>query len=136
MGRQPSRGAPTYKIAKFSEKLHEIENILGHKGSAPVRPLQIRQCPPPQKKTETFRFISINLYSYSPPPPLNLSHNREPFCRVSNHYIWCDYDTRSLRLSHTETLKKGHDTMIHNKLLTANKAPFTIQIAFRFTIAT
>ena len=26
-GRQPSRGAPTYDFAKYSEKLHEIEKI-------------------------------------------------------------------------------------------------------------
>ena len=31
-GRQPSGGAPTYEIAKFSETLHEIEKILGHSG--------------------------------------------------------------------------------------------------------
>ena len=28
-GRRPSRGAPTYNFVKFSEKLHEIEKILG-----------------------------------------------------------------------------------------------------------
>ena len=30
--RQPSREAPTYDFAKFSEKLHEIEKILGRRG--------------------------------------------------------------------------------------------------------
>ena len=35
--RQPSRGAPTYDFAKFCEKLHEIEKILGHKGGAPPK---------------------------------------------------------------------------------------------------
>ena len=28
-------GAPTYDFAKFSEKLHEIEKILGHGGTPP-----------------------------------------------------------------------------------------------------
>ena len=32
-GRQPSRGAPTYGFAKFCERLHEIENILGRGGA-------------------------------------------------------------------------------------------------------
>ena len=31
-GRQPSGGAPTYEIAKFSKKLHEIEKISGRVG--------------------------------------------------------------------------------------------------------
>ena len=31
-------GAPTYEIAKISEKLHEIENILGQRGSPPCAP--------------------------------------------------------------------------------------------------
>ena len=31
-GRQPSGGASTYKIVKFSEKLHEIEKISSHGG--------------------------------------------------------------------------------------------------------
>ena len=35
-GRQPSGGAPTYDFAKFSEKLHEIEKILGRRGGAPL----------------------------------------------------------------------------------------------------
>ena len=40
MGRQPSRGAPTYDFVKFSEKLHEIEKFLGLKGrhSPPLNP--------------------------------------------------------------------------------------------------
>ena len=29
------RGAPTYDFAKFCEKLHEIENILGRRGRPP-----------------------------------------------------------------------------------------------------
>ena len=40
-GRQPSRGAPTYDFAKFCEKLHEIEKILGRRGArtrAPPHP--------------------------------------------------------------------------------------------------
>ena len=36
-GRQPS-GAPTYDFAKFCEKLHEIENILGSRGRPPLNP--------------------------------------------------------------------------------------------------
>ena len=40
-GRQPSRGAPTYDFAKFCEKLHDIEKILGrggvHAGCAPPK---------------------------------------------------------------------------------------------------
>ena len=36
-GRQPSRGAPTYDFAKFCEKLHEIEKILGHGGGGAHR---------------------------------------------------------------------------------------------------
>ena len=31
-GRQLSGGAPTYDFAKFCEKLHEIEKILGRRG--------------------------------------------------------------------------------------------------------
>ena len=50
-GRQPSGGggggeAPTYEIAKFSEKLHEIEKILGRRGArgpcAPLNPPLVR----------------------------------------------------------------------------------------------
>ena len=41
-GADPLGGAPTYDFVKFSEKLHEIEKILGHKGvragSAPLNP--------------------------------------------------------------------------------------------------
>ena len=38
-GRQPSwGGAPTYDFAKFCEKLHEIENILGRRGGLCVAP--------------------------------------------------------------------------------------------------
>ena len=39
-GRQPSGGggAPTYDFAKFWEKLHEIEEILGHGGHLPGAP--------------------------------------------------------------------------------------------------
>ena len=41
-GRQPYRGAPTYDFAKFCEKLHEIEKILGRRGAgaghAPLNP--------------------------------------------------------------------------------------------------
>ena len=33
-GRQPSEGGPTYDFAKCSEKLHEIEKILGRGGGA------------------------------------------------------------------------------------------------------
>ena len=32
-GCQPSRGAPIYDFAKFCEKLHEIEKILGRRGA-------------------------------------------------------------------------------------------------------
>ena len=39
-GRQPSRrGASTDNFAKFSEKLHEIEKILGRMGARRGRPL-------------------------------------------------------------------------------------------------
>ena len=31
-------GAPTYDFAKFSEKLHEIENILGRRGRTTPHP--------------------------------------------------------------------------------------------------
>ena len=31
-------GAPTYDFAKFCEKLHEIEKILGRGGGAPATP--------------------------------------------------------------------------------------------------
>ena len=31
-GTDPLGGAPTYDFVKFSEKLHEIEKILGHRG--------------------------------------------------------------------------------------------------------
>ena len=34
-GRRPSGGAPTYDFVKFSEKLHEIEKILGRRGAPP-----------------------------------------------------------------------------------------------------
>ena len=37
-GRQPSRGTPTYDSTKFSKKLHEIKNILGHGGHMPGAP--------------------------------------------------------------------------------------------------
>ena len=39
-GRQLSGGwgAPTYEIAKFSEKLHKIEKISGRRGGAPPAP--------------------------------------------------------------------------------------------------
>ena len=40
-GRQQSSGVPTYEFAKFSEKLHEIEKILGSMvggGGRRVRP--------------------------------------------------------------------------------------------------
>ena len=42
-GHQPSRGgAPTYDFAKISEKLHEIEKILGRGGGGhmPLTPLR------------------------------------------------------------------------------------------------
>ena len=35
MGRQPSRGAPTYDFVKISEKLHEIEIFVGGRGKRP-----------------------------------------------------------------------------------------------------
>ena len=34
-GRRPSGGAPTYDFVKFSQKLHEIEKILGPRGARP-----------------------------------------------------------------------------------------------------
>ena len=37
-GRQPSGGAPTYDFAKFCEKLHEIEKILGRRAPPPLNP--------------------------------------------------------------------------------------------------
>ena len=37
-GRQPSGGASTYDFAKFCEKLHEIEKILGHGGAPSLSP--------------------------------------------------------------------------------------------------
>ena len=41
-GANPPGGAPTYDFAKFREKLHEIENILGRGGAragrAPLNP--------------------------------------------------------------------------------------------------
>ena len=41
-GRQPSGGTPTYDFAKFCEKLHEIEKMLGRRGAcagcAPLNP--------------------------------------------------------------------------------------------------
>ena len=37
-GRQLLGGAPTYKLAGFSQKLHEIKTILVHRGGAPLDP--------------------------------------------------------------------------------------------------
>ena len=37
-------GAPTYGFAKFSQKLHGIEKILGHRGRMP-------EAPPPRSTT-------------------------------------------------------------------------------------
>ena len=34
----PAGGVPTYDFAKFSQKLHENENILGRSGRAPGAP--------------------------------------------------------------------------------------------------
>ena len=51
-GRQLSKGAPTCKFAKFSEKLHEIEKILG---------LQIRCATP---KSNTGNGITMILSAY------------------------------------------------------------------------
>ena len=34
-GANPPGGAPTYDFVKLSEKLHEIEKILGRRGRAP-----------------------------------------------------------------------------------------------------
>ena len=36
-GANPPEGAPTYDFAKFREKLHEIEKILGHRGARPLK---------------------------------------------------------------------------------------------------
>ena len=41
-GRNPPRGANKYDFAKISEKLHEIENILGCRGACAGVPPQIR----------------------------------------------------------------------------------------------
>ena len=46
MGANP-RGEPTYDFARFSEKLHEIENILVRRGDTPEKP----PLDPPLKST-------------------------------------------------------------------------------------
>ena len=38
-GANPLAGAPTYDFAKFCEKLHEIEKILGRRGGTGRAPL-------------------------------------------------------------------------------------------------
>ena len=44
-GANSPRVAPTYEIAKFSEKLHEIERIWTPRGGVhPSRPPHIREC--------------------------------------------------------------------------------------------
>ena len=43
-GRQLLEGAPTYKLAGFSQKLHEIKKILVRRGGAPGAPSWIRHC--------------------------------------------------------------------------------------------
>ena len=45
VGANPPGGAPTYDFAKFCEKLHEIEKILGRVGGA-------RWVGPPKSATE------------------------------------------------------------------------------------
>ena len=55
-GRRPSRGAPTYDFVKFSEKLHEIEKILGHRG--------VRAGCAPQIRPTDMEYISVWNYLF------------------------------------------------------------------------
>ena len=49
-GLQPSGGGtPTYDFAKFSEKLHEIEKILGCRGGGPPLDPPLLRCIPLSK---------------------------------------------------------------------------------------
>ena len=43
-GADPLGGGATYDFVKFSQKLHEIEKILGRGGGAPPAPPWIRHC--------------------------------------------------------------------------------------------
>ena len=52
-GRQPSGGAPTYDFVKFSEKLHEIEKILDHRGGA-------RRVRPPKSATGYAMYCTLH----------------------------------------------------------------------------
>ena len=54
-GADPLGGAPTYDFVKFSEKLHEIEKILGRRGGGRAG------CAPP--KSATGIFTSDNYFS-------------------------------------------------------------------------
>ena len=46
--REPSGGVPTYDFAKFCEKMHEIEKILGHGGGGAHR------ARPPKSATDIY----------------------------------------------------------------------------------
>ena len=57
-GADPLAGTPTYNFVKCSEKLHEIEKILGHGGGG-------RQgCPPKSATGHHFNFNFLKMYSF------------------------------------------------------------------------
>ena len=55
------RGAPTYDFVKFSEKLHEIEKILGRRGG------RAPGAPPPKSATgSNYASIHVSLETDTP----------------------------------------------------------------------
>ena len=58
-GANPSGGAPTYEFAKFREKLHEIEKILGRRGGG-ARAGRA----PPKSATGMCTSLSVQFFSF------------------------------------------------------------------------
>ena len=58
-GHQPSGGAPTYDFVKFSEKLHEIKKILGHRGAC-ARGVPPKSATPQDLKLELKAVLNHN----------------------------------------------------------------------------
>ena len=54
-GANPPAGVPTYDFVKFSQKLHEIKNMLGRRGTSPLEPpLVCLNCTTQKSNSEIF----------------------------------------------------------------------------------